>query len=622
MFLTNWLRRPRSAKNPRKSLSRPRTRLGMEQLEDRAVLSTLGQIGGAGYDHVVTQTMDSAGNSYLAGTFDQAADFDPGSGTTPWMVSEGTGGDEFVAKYNPDGALAWAKRLGGSLGDIGMRSMAVDSLGNTYLSGSFTGTADFGNNISLTAAAGNNNAYVMKLDPSGSTLWVRTVGGTGSSQARGVAVDGNSVYVTGGFARQADFDSSHSYSNNHDVLKSTGTVKTTAADVFVWRLTADGGFVSAWGFGGTNSDYGQSLFAANGSIYVHGYFSGTADFDPSPASAVNRTSGTKTGSAYPLALFVARYTPDSAGGLSLNWVQTIGGKNVNLSAPSYQVVGDANGLYVPGNYYGTVDFDRNNGVSNAQDTLTSVAGSGDAFVATYNLSNGSLAWVRSIGGPGDDEAGSSVVLNAGMIYVGGIFSQTVDFDPAHFYADNRDLLTSKGSVDGFNWQLNSDGAYVNAWRAGGAGYDRSKPIGVYGGRLYSTGSFEQTADFPTGGTLTSFGAEDIYLMAQDLPAPQIGSFTASPSPTAGSPVTLTAAGVQDLNAGGTIIPVAFYADSNGDGVLDPATDTLLGYGTQASTGTWTFTFTFSTAGTYRLFAQAKDNFGLLSEELTLDLQVL
>jgi probable HAF family extracellular repeat protein len=108
-------------------------------------------------------------------------------------------------------------------------------------------------------------------------------------------------------------------------------------------------------------------------------------------------------------------------------------------------------------------------------------------------------------------------------------------------------------------------------------------------------------------------------------AVQIGSFTANPNPaTSGSPVTLTAAGVTTLNAGSTVTQVAFYLDSNRDGVLEPATDTLLGYGTQSSTGTWTFTF--STAGWapggYRLFAQAEDSSGLFGDPLALTLQVL
>jgi probable HAF family extracellular repeat protein len=108
-------------------------------------------------------------------------------------------------------------------------------------------------------------------------------------------------------------------------------------------------------------------------------------------------------------------------------------------------------------------------------------------------------------------------------------------------------------------------------------------------------------------------------------AVQIGSFTASPNPaSAGSLVTLTAAGVTTSNAGSTVAQVAFYLDSNRDGILEPATDTLLGYGTQSNTGTWTLTF--STAGwapgNYRLFARAEDSLGDFGDPLALTLQVL
>lgn len=117
------------------------------------------------------------------------------------------------------------------------------------------------------------------------------------------------------------------------------------------------------------------------------------------------------------------------------------------------------------------------------------------------------------------------------------------------------------------------------------------------------------------------GYVDVALICYLPAAPVIGSFTTNSYPvTAGSPVTLTAANVQALNPGSTITQVAFYADGNGDGVLTSA-DTLLGYGTQAGTGTWTFTFTFPTSGTYKLFAQAKDSYGVLSDPLALELQV-
>jgi hypothetical protein len=75
--------------------------------------------------------------------------------------------------------------------------------------------------------------------------------------------------------------------------------------------------------------------------------------------------------------------------------------------------------------------------------------------------------------------------------------------------------------------------------------------------------------------------ESIFFRRAAAARPQIGSFTASPNPvTAGSSVTLTAANVVALNPGSTVTQVAFYLDSNGDGILEPGSDTLLGYGTR------------------------------------------
>lgn len=116
-----------------------------------------------------------------------------------------------------------------------------------------------------------------------------------------------------------------------------------------------------------------------------------------------------------------------------------------------------------------------------------------------------------------------------------------------------------------------------------------------------------------------YGAGDdagIFAQRYGLPL-QIGSFTANPNPaTAGSPVTFTVSSITDANPNSTIIQVAFYEDTNNDGVPD----VLLGDGVQTSPGVWTFSFTFS-SGTHKLFAQALDSYGVLSDPLESDLEV-
>ena len=71
--------------------------------------------------------------------------------------------------------------------------------------------------------------------------------------------------------------------------------------------------------------------------------------------------------------------------------------------------------------------------------------------------------------------------------------------------------------------------------------------------------------------------------------------------------------------GVTITQVAFYLDSNNDGVLQPTTDKFLGNGTPSTipnashNSLLTISTTGMAPGTYRIFAQAKDSNGLFSD---------
>jgi uncharacterized delta-60 repeat protein len=130
---------------------------------------------------------------------------------------------------------------------------------------------------------------------------------------------------------------------------------------------------------------------------------------------------------------------------------------------------------------------------------------------------------------------------------------------------------------------------------------------------------------PDGKIVVAGSTSAQFAVLRFLPsAPEVGSFTANPNPvTAGSSVTLTASNITDRNPNASITQVAFYVDSNGDGVLEPGTDTLLGYGTP-SNGTWTLTFSTTNwaLAVDTLFAQAADNYGAFSDPVSLSLQVL
>jgi hypothetical protein len=258
-----------------------------------------------------------------------------------------------------------------------------------------------------------------------------------------------------------------------------------------------------------------------------------------------------------------------------------------LDSGDWQLASAGDRLLLTGDFTQTIDADPGSG------SLILNAGSkGYAFVGEYSKAGGSLVWAQSYGNASSNAtAGVQPLVDpaTGNLYIGGAFDGTVNFNPAA----PGGTLVSAGEQDGFLLKLDAGGNYLNAWRMGGTGYDyAARPIGLLGSTIYSAGGFSTTADFPTGGTLTSRGLEDVFLMALDQSA-QIGSFAAA---MFGSDVTLTAANVTDPNAGGTITQVAFYVDSNGNGILESSTDTLLGYGTKNSDGTWTRTLSHDRLG--------------------------
>ena len=124
-------------------------------------------------------------------------------------------------------------------------------------------------------------------------------------------------------------------------------------------------------------------------------------------------------------------------------------------------------------------------------------------------------FAMELGGDGLD-AGYGVATDAaGNLYVTGEFEGTVDFDPGPAAFE----LTSAGDSDAFVAKYSSRGELIWACAMGGPYYDAGKGIAVDGsGQVYTTGYFEDTADFdPGAGTfnLTSAGWWDVFVLKLD-----------------------------------------------------------------------------------------------------------
>jgi hypothetical protein len=107
-------------------------------------------------------TVDTLGNIYTTGYFQDTVDFNPGVGTN--NITAVGSSDIFVHKMNATGNFIWAKSFGGSSNDIG-NSISVDDIGNVYTTGYFRETVDFdpgAGTLNMTSA-GIYDVFVQKM---------------------------------------------------------------------------------------------------------------------------------------------------------------------------------------------------------------------------------------------------------------------------------------------------------------------------------------------------------------------------------------------------------------------------------------------------------------------------
>ena len=375
-------------------------------------------MGGAGDDHGQSIVVDAAGNSYIAGAFQETADFDPGSGS--FNLTSAGSNDIFVVKLDSNGNFVWARSFGDTSNDE-VRGIAVDAAGNVYTTGGFLGTVDFdpGPTSFPLTSAGSSDIFVQKLDSDGDFVWARAMGGANFSSGMGIAVDAaGNVYTTGFFGGTVDFSSTPEPFN----LASAG-----AFDIFVQKLDSDGELVWVRAMGGTNAEQGTGIGVdAEGNVYTTGIYRDTADFNPGPET-FNLTSAGSWDA------FVVKLNNNG----NFVWARSTGGAGDDRGLGI--AVDPEGNAYTTGWFQGTVDFDPGPGSVN----LTS-AGNFDIFVQTLD-SAGDLVRAQSMGGAGDDRGLGIAVDTVGNIYATGFFNGTADFDPG----PGAFNLMSAGSEDIF-----------------------------------------------------------------------------------------------------------------------------------------------------------------------------
>jgi len=380
-----------------------------------------------------------------------------------------------------DPVLLYSTYLGGSVSDGGY-GIAVDAAGSAYVTG-YTGSPDFPTaNPLQPSLSGYDNAFVAKLNPTGSALVYSTyLGGSGGDIGYGIAVDmvGN-AYVAG-LTSSSDFPTANPLQDAYGGGDYDG---------FVAKLSSTGSaLVFSTYLGGSGNDQPIGIAVdKKGNAYVTG---ATSSLDFPTASPLQGAYG---GGSFDG--FVAKL---NSAGSALVYSTYLGGTNEDGGGSI--AVDTAGSAYVAG-YTGSRNFPTANPLQ------PSLGGGYDVFVSKLNAAGSALVYSTYLGG-GDYDLGLGIAADRwGSAYVTG-WTRSANFPAAG--AVQGSLL---GYQNVFVAKLSSTGSVlVYLTYLGGNYYDGGNGIAVdRAGNAYVTG-YTGSSDFPTASPLqpTLGGGYEVFV---------------------------------------------------------------------------------------------------------------
>jgi hypothetical protein len=415
--------------------------------------------GGDGDEGTAGIAVDSSGSVYVTGSFVTS----PGFPVTPnafqkTQNSANGNGEVFITKFSPDGSsIVYSTLLGGNSTDAST-GIGLDAAGNAYVVG-WTDSTDFPvRNAFQSTLHGFPNAFVTKLNATGSDLLYSTFLGGSSNFDFGtdIAVDASgNAYITGDTA-----------STNFPVTP--GAFRTT---LVLERGAGDqDGFVAKLN---TNASGAASLVYST-FCDVHAPYSNSIDIDSSGNAYVAGDARVQKFNAAGSALLYSFTIPDAAANVSAG----LHASNIAVdSAGNAYVTGltDSPGLTIV------------NGFQPAYG-----GGSFDGFLAKLNPSGTALLYSTYLGGDNLDDAAAVAVDASGNAYVVGD-TASVNFPTRDAFQNFKIGGTSIHGSDIFIAKINTNSAgadsLVFSSYFGASNYDEAA-AGIAidaAGNIYATG---------------------------------------------------------------------------------------------------------------------------------------
>lgn len=468
----------------------------------------------------VSVAVDSLGNSFVAGTFEDTIMLAEGVEFTTARYFT----DCFVARYDASGAFLWAVHVGQS--DVGYTScndVAVDSTGDCYVVGEFEDSITFGTGggaTTITESPGAVNMFLAKFSAGGDLLFSKHMG-----DAEGWYYSGFSVVVQPATDMVVAVGAADGF---------TDTVLYEDSSVFAGEGSL-GAFVAMWNSAGALQSYDvlhgsqedivvglAAAFDSFGDLYITGVYDGVVVTDDFLLSSFEPS----------FSIFAAKVT---LAPFNVEWLSgVLGGDEDTPNAIAVVPGGDF--VYI-GGYHDSAELefvtaDPNGGFDEeygyfeywVPTDTTSILANSDPFYGPFVIaldgSNGEFVWFDTVSI--EDNSGSVrglAVLPTGIVVAGGEYYDTLTFTDTNFDGEpfvealspSAFLLAYAGPTADLVW---------SRWIGSPNSRQVLSDLSSSNGLLMATGFFEGSASLDCSTTISATvdGLQELFVAQYSLSA--------------------------------------------------------------------------------------------------------
>ncbi len=394
--------------------------------------------GGSGVDiaYSIQQTRDGR---YIVAGHTESSNGD---------ITENKGmSDIWILKLGLDGSLEWQKTYGGSNEDFAYSIKETRDSG--YIVAGWTRSND--GDVTENKGYYDYDAWILKLTFDGSLEWQKTFGGRHLDFAQSIQETSDGGYIVAGEASSED----------GDVTDSKGL-----GDVWVLKLSIDGDIEWQKTYGGSETDYANSIEKTRDGGYIVVGQSRSNDVD------VSENKGEHD-------LWILKLSTDG----NIEWEMSFGGSSLEFAYSAHET---KDGSYI------VVGFTESN-----DGDISNNKGSKDAWVLKLSI-DGDIEWQNTFGGSGSDSFRSiQEASKGGYIIVGSTDS------------NDGDITKSKGMRDAWVIKFENDGSIEWQKNYGGSLSDGLRSIQETSDGSYIVAGFSYSND---GDVTENKGQSDVWVV--------------------------------------------------------------------------------------------------------------